>query len=946
MDSQMISLVHSDGAGDLHFSRDGTLLATCGQDARLCVHETARALRGEERVVASFACAEPVTALALFSNGQGAKGDANSTVSCLAVSEDRLVTVYSVRDADGYISVAPVETLARLSVPAMSVTVAEQTGACAFAGEDASIHTIAAPGAEMESVKGCRPDVVGLAYDPLGDYVCAASTAGHIRLFKCSSKVEAASWDLTDTAKAATMSASGAAVPRWRPAWSPDGRFLALVGAESIKIIKRGTWSLAAILSGTHKAPVMLTAFSPNGYYLASADTAGVVAVWELNHRKCLRTFTFDAGAQAVQFCPSGNLLAVLTLDGEYALMADVIPSDLPAASDLPLKAVGEAFKEGPNPNKVEKKEHLAVEEASAGPAEASEAPSPGGAADGKAKLGKSVAKTKQKKQSPAKKAQTTKAATKKGGRLLDGDSDSDSDDDDDVFAAAKAKKKTAAPAAVAPPTGAASAKPSSDLDDDDETMVDGDISALKAKFTGPVAASDIVQDASKDASSSDGNNVSKTIIQTAPETAVQDVFQPGATYPRSEVARRFLCWNLEGSITSREEQGYHALEIEFSDSSARRPIRFADKYDFGIAALGARGAFFASQCEKSAKPDMEGNHSVLMYKAFDTWAHNSEWSVTLANGESAVACTIGTNWAAAATTAGLVRIFRDSGLQMAPFAAPGPVVAMAAHGGSLAVAYVRGAPLTPTQGATQHLGFVLYDVEVNCADPFCAAGLMVREVSQGALPLAGVGEALMLQEGTSAAGGDNLLEWLGFSTGSDGTEGVLYAFDTAGRLFSLSPADQKTWMLSLDVRNAGEKVALRSPEEAHWVVGVAHGNCMVVTCKGRQRVDRQPKTSPKPTLTALKLGSGVLAGAGEGASVVMRRQGELVQSLTSFAQKRRRAAEVAAANGDDLVSSTFAEAEALLDRSMLKLMQGACEADDTALAYDLAQRLHVEKVS
>ena len=126
MDSQMNSLVHSDGAGDLHFSRDGTLLATCGQDARLCVHETARALRGEERVVASFACAEPVTALALFSNGKGAKGDANSTVSCLAVSEDRLVTVYSVRDADGYISVAPVETLARLSVPAMSVTVAEQ----------------------------------------------------------------------------------------------------------------------------------------------------------------------------------------------------------------------------------------------------------------------------------------------------------------------------------------------------------------------------------------------------------------------------------------------------------------------------------------------------------------------------------------------------------------------------------------------------------------------------------------------------------------------------------------------------------------------------------------------------------------------------------------------------------------------------------------------------
>jgi hypothetical protein len=119
----------------------------------------------------------------------------------------------------------------------------------------------------------------------------------------------------------------------------------------------------------------------------------------------------------------------------------------------------------------------------------------------------------------------------------------------------------------------------------------------------------------------------------------------------------------------------------------------------------------------------------------------------------------------------------------------------------------------------------------------------------------------------------------------------------------------------------------------------------MVVNCKGRQRVDRQPKTSPKPTLTALKLGAGVLAGAGDGASVVMQRQSVLVQHLTSFAQKRRRAAEVAAAKGDEVMSSTFHAAEGLVDRSILKLMQGACEADDVALAYDLAQRLHLEKV-
>ena len=128
-------------------------------------------------------------------------------------------------------------------------------------------------------------------------------------------------------------------------------------------------------------------------------------------------------------------------------------------------------------------------------------------------------------------------------------------------------------------------------------------------------------------------------------------------------------------------------------------------------------------------------------------------------------------------------------------------------------------------------------------------------------------------------------------------------------------------------------------------IVGVAHGTCMVVVCKGRQRVDRQPKTSPKPTLTALPLGAGVLAGSGDGASSVMVRQSELVQHLTSFSQKRRRSAEEAAANGEEELASKFLKAESMVDRSILKLMQASILADDVALAYDLAQRLHLEKV-
>ena len=282
MATQNLVLTHTDGAGDLSFSPDGTLMVTTGQDSRICVHETARALANptDEHVVASFECAQPVTALHVFSKGGKTEGGkaAVSAVSALAASEDRMVSVYSIRDADSYLDVEPTETLARLSVPALSVSVASDTGACAFSGEDASIHVVAAPGAEMESIKGCRPDVVGPMLDPAGEYVVSASTAGRIRMFKCATGGGRSR--LLLELHRCHHERSGAAVTRWRPSWSPKGRFLALVGSESIKIIKRGTWSLAAILSDTHTSPVMLTSFSPNGYYLASADTSGVVAVW------------------------------------------------------------------------------------------------------------------------------------------------------------------------------------------------------------------------------------------------------------------------------------------------------------------------------------------------------------------------------------------------------------------------------------------------------------------------------------------------------------------------------------------------------------------------------------------------------------------------------------------------------------------------------------------
>ena len=72
----------------------------------------------------------------------------------------------------------------------------------------------------------------------------------------------------------------------------------------------------------------------------------------------------------------------------------------------------------------------------------------------------------------------------------------------------------------------------------------------------------------------------------------------------------------------------------------------------------------------------------------------------------------------------------------------------MAASGSSLVVVYHKGSPMSPAQGGTQQLGFVLYDVDTNPSNPLSCVGLVPRETTRGNLPLAGT---------------DNLLEWIGF---------------------------------------------------------------------------------------------------------------------------------------------------------------------------------------
>lgn len=119
------------------------------------------------------------------------------------------------------------------------------------------------------------------------------------------------------------------------------------------------------------------------------------------------------------------------------------------------------------------------------------------------------------------------------------------------------------------------------------------------------------------------------------------------------------------------------SLQVLFHDTSkypTRVPL-LTDYYGFTMASLGTHGAIYASPPDPA-----DGVPAMIVYRAFDAWAPNSDWQAALPMAEVPLVITAGTCFAAAATSRGLLRIFTPSGIQHFVMRLDGPIVTMAAH--------------------------------------------------------------------------------------------------------------------------------------------------------------------------------------------------------------------------------------------------------------------------
>ncbi|MFO0846237.1 MAG: hypothetical protein U0797_28305 [Gemmataceae bacterium] len=164
---------------------------------------------------------------------------------------------------------------------------------------------------------------VGAAFCPRGRHLAVASADGVVKVYRLGHAQPVfevvVRWGgvgpvaVDDFALAGTVPVLMANTPA-RIAFSPDGRLLAAVCAEDVRV-----WDMTGKPVGVfrgHDDGVLDLAFAPDGRTLVTASGDGTALVWDMNHLKRTRTLTADT-------LPEDELWAALASeDGEKAFRA------------------------------------------------------------------------------------------------------------------------------------------------------------------------------------------------------------------------------------------------------------------------------------------------------------------------------------------------------------------------------------------------------------------------------------------------------------------------------------------------------------------------------------------------------------------------------------------------------------------------------------------------
>lgn len=263
------------------------------------------------------------------------------------------------------------------------------------------------------------------------------------------------------------------------------------------------------------------------------------------------------------------------------------------------------------------------------------------------------------------------------------------------------------------------------------------------------------------------------------------------------------MVWNSVGIIRCYNDDQDSAIDVEFHDTSIHHATHLSNAFNYTMGTLSHEAILLACESADELASKLHCLH-------FSSWDSSKEWMVDMPQNEDIEAICLGLGWAAAATTALLLRLFTIGGVQKEVFCLPGPVVSMAGHGEQLCIVYHRG---TGFDG-DQCLGVQLLEL-----------GRKKNQVLHGdPLPLTR----------------KSYLTWLGFSA-----EGTPCYVDSEGCVRMLNRGLGNTWTPVCNIREH-----CKGKSDHYWVVGI-HENpqqLRCIPCKG----SRFPPTLPRPAVAIL----------------------------------------------------------------------------------------------
>lgn len=283
--------------------------------------------------------------------------------------------------------------------------------------------------------------------------------------------------------------------------------------------------------------------------------------------------------------------------------------------------------------------------------------------------------------------------------------------------------------------------------------------------------------------------------------TPRQKPVQPSST--PLHLTHRFMVWNSVGIIRCYNDDQDSAIDVEFHDTSIHHATHLSNAFNYTMGTLSHEAVLLACESADELASKLHCLH-------FSSWDSSKEWIVDMPDNEDVEAICLGLGWAAAATSALLLRLFTIGGVQKEVFCLPGPVVSMAGHGEQLCIVYHRG---TGFDG-DQCLGVQLLEL-----------GRKKKQVLHGdPLPLTR----------------KSYLTWLGFSA-----EGTPCYVDSEGCVRMLNRGLGNTWTPVCNIREH-----CKGKSDHYWVVGI-HENpqqLRCIPCKG----SRFPPTLPRPAVAIL----------------------------------------------------------------------------------------------